>query len=105
MNYLSVREVAELWEVSEAMIRKYCAQKRIPGAKQKGGVWVIPEIAKKPAGRMAAPPRYEKLQPLALKLVRQKTKKNFHGLYDYVQINLTYSSSRIASNRLTRDQV
>ena len=105
MNYLSVREVAELWEVSEAMIRKYCAQKRIPGAKQKGGVWVIPEIAKKPAGRMAAPPRYEKLQPLALKLVRQKTKKNFHGLYDYVQINLTYSSSRMASNRLTRDQV
>ena len=38
MNYLSVREVAEVWEVSEVMIQKYCAQKRIPGAKQKGGV-------------------------------------------------------------------
>ena len=43
MKYLSVREVAENWEVSEAMIRKYCTQKRIPGARQKGGVWVIPE--------------------------------------------------------------
>ena len=53
MKYLSVREVAEAWEVSEAMIRKYCAQKRIPGAKQKGGVWVIPSTAKKPSSRMA----------------------------------------------------
>ena len=105
MKYLSVRVVAEAWEVSEAMIRKYCAQKRIPGAKQKGGVWVIPNTAKKPSSRMATSSRYEKLHPLACKLVRQKTKKNFHGLYDYVQINLTYSSSRMASNRLTRNQV
>ena len=45
------------------------------------------------------------LSPLAVKLVRQKKKKNFHGLYNYVQINFTYSSSRMASNRLTRDQV
>ena len=79
MKYLSVKEVAEIWEVSEAMIRKYCGQNRIPGAKQKGGVWVIPDTAKKPAGKMASPPRYEKLRPIALKLVRQKTKKNFHG--------------------------
>ena len=82
MKYLSVREVAEAWEVSEAMIRKYCAQKRIPGAKQKGGVWVIPNTAKKPSSRMATSSRYEKLHPLACKLVRQKTKKNrdiFHS--------------------------
>lgn len=105
MKYLSVREVAEIWEVSEAMIRKYCTQKRIPGAKQKGGVWVIPETAKKPVGKLAAPARYERLHPIALKLVRQKTKKNYHGLYDYVQINMAYSSSRMASNRLTRNQV
>lgn len=31
--------------------------------------------------------------------------KSYHGLYDYVQINLTYSSCRMASNRLTRQQV
>ena len=45
------------------------------------------------------------MPPLAKKLVRQKKKKNFHGLYDYVQTDLTYSSSRMASNRLTRQQV
>lgn len=42
---------------------------------------------------------------MAKKLIRQKKKKNFHGLYDYVQTDLTYSSSRMASNRLTRGQV
>lgn len=47
----------------------------------------------------------EPLPPLALKLIRQKKKKNYHGLYDYVQINLTYCSCRMASNRLTRNQI
>ena len=50
-------------------------------------------------------PQNPNLPPLAVKLKRQKTKKNYHGLYDYVQIDLTYSSSRMASNRLTRGQV
>ena len=30
------------------------------------------------------------LPALAQKLLRQKKKKSYHGLYDYVQINLTY---------------
>ena len=45
------------------------------------------------------------LPALAQKLLRQKKKKSYHGLYDYVQINLNYSSCRMASNRLTRQQV
>ena len=45
------------------------------------------------------------LPALAQRLLRQKKKKSYHGLYDYVQINLTYSSCRMASNRLTRQQV
>ena len=105
MKYLSVKEVAEKWEISEVMIRKYCTQKRIPGAKQREGVWVIPSTAEKPVARAQALSRYDKIPPLACKLCRQKTKKIYHGLYDYVQINLAYSSSRMASNRLTRKQV
>ena len=42
---------------------------------------------------------------LAKKLQNQKKKRNFHGLYDFVVIDLTYSSSRMASCRLTRQQV
>ena len=33
-------------------------------------------------------------------------KKNNHfGIYEYIQVNLAYSSCRMASNRLTREQV
>ena len=105
MNYISVKETAAKWGISQAQVRKYCTQDRIPKAKCKDGVWLIPEKAKKP-GKVTAPAAGQvELPPLAATLVRQKKKKSFHGLYDYVQIDLTYSSSRMASNRLTRGQV
>lgn len=47
----------------------------------------------------------EVLPELPKKLKNQKKKRNFHGLYDFVVIDLTYSSSRMASCRLTRQQV
>lgn len=104
MNYISVKEVSEKWGVSQALVRRYCGQNRIPKAKYQNGSWLIPEKAEKPE-KIGPAPNMPELSPLAVKLVRQKKKKNFHGLYDYVQINFTYSSSRMASNRLTRDQV
>lgn len=39
------------------------------------------------------------------KAEKSEEKRNFHGLYDFVVIDLTYSSSRMASCRLTRQQV
>ena len=105
MKYLSVKEVSELWEISGTMIRKYCTQGRIAGARQGELGWEIPSNAKKPKAKTPSTSRYENLPKLARNLVKQKTKKSFHGLYDYVQINSAYSSSRMASNRLTRNQV
>lgn len=104
MNYISVKEVSEKWGVSQALVRRYCGQNRIPKAKYQNGSWLIPEKAEKPE-KLGLAPNMPELSPLAVKLVRQKKKKNFHGLYDYVQVNLTYSSSRMASSRLTRGQV
>ena len=104
MNYISVKEVSEKWGISQALVRRYCGQNRIPKAKHQNGTWLIPEKAEKPK-KLGPAPNMPELSPLAAKLVRQKKKKNFHGLYDYVQINFTYSSSRMASSRLTRGQV
>lgn len=104
MDYISVKEAASKWGVSEVIARKYCRQKRIPGAKHNNGTWLIPEHAEKPKPMVSKRPK-ALISPLAKKLIRQKTKKNYHGLYDYIQINFTYSSSRMASNRLTREQV
>ena len=104
MKYISVKEASEKWGVSPALVRRYCGQSRIPNAKCQCGTWLIPDRAKKP-GKTHPSPQQVELLPLAKKLAQQKKKKNYHGLYDYVQIDFTYSSSRMASNRLTRDQV
>ena len=105
MEYITVKEAADKWNTSVQIVRRLCRQERIPGIVQRDGAWLIPENANKPGRTAPAAAEIEELPPLAKKLIRQKKKKNFHGLYDYVQTDLTYSSSRMASNRLTRGQV
>ena len=48
MKYLSVKEIATLWNTSERSVRNYCAAGRVPGAFLTGKTWTIPEIAEKP---------------------------------------------------------
>ena len=83
MEYITIKEAAKKWGVSEVVARKYCRENRIPGAKPGDKGWEIPKRAKKPEklpGRVAEP----YIPPLAKKLIHQKTKKNYHGLYDSV---------------------
>ena len=47
-SYLSVRETAEKWGVSERRINQYCAEGRIAGAQKFGKSWAIPADAEKP---------------------------------------------------------
>ena len=105
MEYLTTKETAKRWGVNTSLVRRHCSQGRVPGAIQRDGAWLIPAKAKKPSRTESAETEEEKLPPLARTLIRQKKKKNFHGLYDYVQTDFTYSSCRMASNRLTRGQV
>lgn len=48
MEYLSVRETAEKWNLSVRMVQQFCAQGRIPGAQKLGKIWTIPVDAEKP---------------------------------------------------------
>ena len=105
MNYLNVKEMADKWCVNVSLVRKYCAEGRIPNAVLRNGVWCIPEDAVRPARTQKAYAYEEVLPELPKKLKNQKKKRNFHGLYDFVMIDLTYASSRMASCRLTRQQV
>ena len=105
MEYISVKQAADKWDTSVQIVRRFCRQERINGAIQSNGSWLIPANARKPKRIEGINPDVEKLPLLARTLIRQKKKKNFHGLYDYVQTDFTYSSCRMASNRLTRGQV
>ena len=105
MKYLSTREMAEKWGVSITLIKRLCNQDRIPGAVYREGVWRIPEDAIRVSRTDLEYTSEQELPELAQKLQNQKKKRNFHGLYDFAVIDLTYASSRMASCRLTRQQV
>ncbi len=105
MEYLTTREMAKKWGVSLTIVRRLCIQGRLPGAIQTKDGWQIPENAVRVSRTVLAHTEEPKLPELARKLKNQKKKRNYHGLYDYVVIDLTYSSSRMASCRLTRQQV
>ena len=105
MKYLSTREMAEKWGVSITLIKRLCNQDRIPGAVYREGIWRIPEDAIRVSRTNLEHTSEQELPELAKKLQNQKKKRNFHGLYDFTVIDLAYASSRMASVRLTRQQV
>ena len=101
MRYLSVREIADKWGVSERSVRSYCAEGRIPDAFLTGKTWNIPEDAQKPerANRHSDAPKS------LLEVLRvEKAGGVKGGIYHKVQIELTYNSNHIEGSRLTHDQ-
>ena len=48
MNYISVKDAALKFSISERRVQKLCELQRIDGARMISGVWVIPETAEKP---------------------------------------------------------
>lgn len=48
MNYLSVTQTAEKWDMTPRRVQVLCNEGRIAGAQRVGNVWTIPENAEKP---------------------------------------------------------
>ncbi len=48
MNYLSVKQAAEKWNMTPRRVQVLCNENRIEGAHRIGNVWAIPETAQKP---------------------------------------------------------
>lgn len=48
MDYISVREAAQKWELSERRVQKLCEGNRINGIQKFGRSWMIPKTANKP---------------------------------------------------------
>lgn len=102
MKYLSVAEIAQLWNISERSVRNYCAQGRIKNAFLTGKTWYIPANAQKPArlnARRASPNK-----ALLKRLLEEKDGKISGGIYHKLQIELTYNSNHIEGSRLSKDQ-
>lgn len=48
MEYVSIIQAAEKWNITRRRVQVLCNEGRIEGAKKIGTVWIIPENAIKP---------------------------------------------------------
>lgn len=101
MEFMSVAEAAEKWNISKRMVRNYCSCGRIPNAFLTGKTWNIPVHAIKPSRANLKP---FSNNPLLNILKDQKDLKVDGGIYHKTQIELTYNSNHIEGSTLTHDQ-
>ncbi len=99
--FVSVKEIAKKWNISDRMVRNYCAQGRISGAFLTGKTWNVPADAVKPE-REATKPFSNNL---LLNILKEQKDMGFKGgIYHKTQIELTYNSNHIEGSTLTHDQ-
>lgn len=99
-EYVSVKDFAELYGLSERTVRNYCAAGKIAGAFLTGKTWNIPAQATLPPKTRLRKPKNELLAML-------RAEKEMHlkgGIYHRTQIDLTYNSNHIEGSKLTHDQ-
>lgn len=49
MDFMTIKDAAEKWDLSKRRIQILCAEGRIQGAERLGYCWAIPKDAEKPA--------------------------------------------------------
>lgn len=60
MEYLSVRQIAEKWDISRRRVQTLCTEGRILGAMRVGSYWAIPADAVKPKDERIKSGKYVK---------------------------------------------
>ena len=48
MDYMTLKEASQKWNVTPRQINYLCAAGRIPGAMKVATIWLIPQTAEKP---------------------------------------------------------
>jgi len=65
LSYISAKEAAEKWEISQRRVAILCAEHRVEGAMMVGNMWIIPSTATKPIDKRIA--QKDKPTPIAPK--------------------------------------
>ena len=99
-KFITVKEAANKWNVSERSVRNYCVLGRVPDAVFENGCWLIRETAKKPIRLNEK----ENKNHLLERLREEKKHQISGGIYHKLQIDLTYNSNHIEGSELTHDQ-
>ena len=103
--FMTVKQAAEQWGISDRRIRVLCAEGKIPGAYQEGRGWKIPTDAEKPADG-----RYKSKESVLEQIDRKKialdnrrplTEGEMERLHEEFTVEYTYNSNAIEGNTLT----
>ena len=103
--YMTVKQAAEKWGISDRRVRTLCSEGKIPGAFRNGKIWEIPYDAKKPTDG-----RYKITKSLLLvieaklaklKELRSLTEGELERLNREFLTEYTYNSNAIEGNTLT----
>ena len=65
LSFISAKEAAEKWNISQRRVAILCSEARISGAMMVGNMWIIPANAEKPIDKRTV--RYEKAHKVELK--------------------------------------
>lgn len=103
--FMTVKQAAQRWNISERRIRTLCAENKIPGVYQQGRTWQIPIDAEKPADG-----RYKSKESILLQIDKKKemldgkrplTQGEVERLNEEFIVEYTYNSNAIEGNTLT----
>ncbi|MEY8495510.1 helix-turn-helix domain-containing protein [Lachnospiraceae bacterium 29-91] len=80
MEYFSIQDFSEKWNVSKRRIQILCKEGRINGAKMIGNMWVIPKDASRPADARTKNPT---VNPVSTgdSIIRRELKKLLRSMY------------------------
>ena len=103
--YITVKEAAAKWGISDRRIRVLCSEGKIPGAFREGRGWKIPIDAEKPADG-----RFKSKESILFQIDRKKaeldtrrplTEGELERLNEEFTVEYTYNSNAIEGNTLT----
>ena len=103
--YISVKQAAEKWGISDRRVRILCSEGKIPGVIREGRSWRIPAEAGKPEDG-----RYKSAENLLERIDRKKTELDSRRpltegeaerLTEEFAVEYTYNSNAIEGNTLT----
>lgn len=103
--FITVKEAAERWGISDRRVRILCSEGKIPGAFQQGRGWKIPADAAKPVdGRLKSTTSLIEIidqKKIELDSRRPLTEGEVARLNEEFAVEYTYNSNAIEGNTLT----
>lgn len=114
MTYITVKETAKKWSITESRVRVLCREGRVEGATKNGRSWLIPKLAVKPFdGRENKTEDYigtkfdfKYIDSLKKKIdsYRPLSDNLANTLNDKLIVEWTYNSNAIEGNTLTMSE-